>query len=122
MRRVVLFALTVTVASYVASSSVALADGGPKWAPKGPVIRDHRDHRDTSHRPGGVVVTTTPRHPVVIRDHRPRPAPVVVRPRPRPTVRDHRDPPTVVVRDHRSPGPIVRDHRSPGPVVRDHRQ
>jgi hypothetical protein len=116
-----------------------LAGGSPAR-----VVRDHR--RPATAPAGGVIVTTTPRDPIVrdhraapvVRDHRrPATAPaggVIVTTTPRdPIVRDHRAAP--VVRDHRRPAtapaggvivtttprdPIVRDHRA-APVVRDHR-
>jgi len=50
---------------------------GDLWDRPAPVVRDHR--RPVESYPGGVLVTNTPRRPIV-RDHR----------SPRPIVRDHR--------------------------------
>jgi hypothetical protein len=82
-----------------------LAGGSPAR-----VVRDHR--RPAIAPAGGVIVTTTPRDPIV-RDHRAAPV-----------VRDHRRPATApaggVIVTTTPRDPIVRDHRAP-PVVRDHR-
>jgi hypothetical protein len=93
-------------------------------------------------RPSDLMGGTSPR---VVRDHRypgrvpaggvtvsNTPQKLIVRDHrtPGPIVRDHRTSgpivpddwkPGPIVRDHRAPGSIVRDHQTPGPIVRDHR-